>query len=796
MRRSSYRRRGFIVLLLALAAYVTTHFEVATDITAFMPNGGDPKITQLTRYMANSELSRTMVLMIGAQDEHTALAAGRDFEHALRHTPAVRDGLAHLDGGPQEGTEQAIYELYHPRRFGFVGFTKNEVERKLSAKGQERAAADLKTRLSQPMAPLVSRLAPSDPLLTIAHLFERLQSSHGRSLSVSDGRFITPDGKHSVLFLSTRAGAFDSNAQRPLVAGVATAFAQVNVEYDGKLTLEQSATNRIAVHTEQAIKNDIERVTLVSTLCLAIILGGLFRSLRLVALACIPIGCGVLVGLASCLLFYGHVHGITLAFGASLIGVAIDYVVHLYCHHAVAPASDGPRGTLRMIAPALRTGAATTLVGFAALALAGFPGLQEVSLFASTGVLAALVATQLFLPELLPTQIGEVALRSGLVLWLGQALRALQKQRSRLLLLPAAAVVLCALAVPDVHIDDNLLALGQIQGPMADEDQRVRNRVARFDQTRFIVASGSTEEAALQANDRVAIVLQEAQEDGELQSYRNVAAMLPSARRQRTIDATARRALGDGTALLKNFASAGFVPSAFAPFSDGLSEPSPSPLTYQALLDSPMAPAVRSFRFSAGDDVAFVSFLNQVHDPHALTQRLEGLAGVSFVDQGTQMRRTFSDYQERTAWLIAIGLFGVLLLLAVRYRNASKVLAAFGPSLLAAIVTVSALGSWGYGLNLVSLTALLMVVSMGVDYGVFLVDADDSGHGPAALLSIVMAAASTIGGFGLLALSSHPMLASIGITASVGVLSCVILAPTALVLSRPQTWTTGHEEGT
>lgn len=160
------------------------------------------------------------------------------------------------------------------------------------------------------------------------------------------------------------------------------------------------------------------------------------------------------------------------------------------------------------------------------------------------------------------------------------------------------------------------------------------------------------------------------------------------------------------------------------------------------------------------------------------------------------MRRTFSDYQERTAWLIAIGLFGVLLLLAVRYRNASKVLAAFGPSLLAAIVTVSALGSWGYGLNLVSLTALLMVVSMGVDYGVFLVDADDSGHGPAALLSIVMAAASTIGGFGLLALSSHPMLASIGITASVGVLSCVILAPTALVLSRPQTWTTGHEEGT
>jgi len=77
----------------------------------------------------------------------------------------------------------------------------------------------------------------------------------------------------------------------------------------------------------------------------------------------------------------------------------------------------------------------------------------------------------------------------------------------------------------------------------------------------------------------------------------------------------------------------------------------------------------------------------------------------------------------------------------------------------------------------------VMVISRGVHFGVFLVVAGESEHERSvALLSVFLAATTTVLGFGLLALSAHPMLSMIGITATVGMLACLLLAPTTLIL--------------
>jgi predicted exporter len=93
----------------------------------------------------------------------------------------------------------------------------------------------------------------------------------------------------------------------------------------------------------------------------------------------------------------------------------------------------------------------------------------------------------------------------------------------------------------------------------------------------------------------------------------------------------------------------------------------------------------------------------------------------------------------------------------------------------------------GVALNVLSLTALLMVVSMAVDYGVFLVEtAGDRAAMPATLLSLVVACVTTVLGFGLLGLSDHPALSSLGLTAGTGVIAGLISAPSVLVLTRAE----------
>ncbi len=75
-----------------------------------------------------------------------------------------------------------------------------------------------------------------------------------------------------------------------------------------------------------------------------------------------------------------------------------------------------------------------------------------------------------------------------------------------------------------------------------------------------------------------------------------------------------------------------------------------------------------------------------------------------------------------------------------------------------------------------------MVMGMGVDYGVFLVDsAGDREAFGATMLSLLMSCLTTAFVFGTLAFSSQPALQSIGVTTGVGILLSYLLAPVALV---------------
>lgn len=776
---------GASVLVLALlGAYVFTHMSLTTDITLLLPPGEDRELLALTARIADSELARSMVLTLRARDQDEAAAASRELERELRAEASVSAQLDALEGGPSSGSERAVFELYHPRRLGFFADGPEQVAAALSGEALQRAAERLKNQLAQPLSPLISQLAPSDPTLSLVRLFERVQTGHGAALALHEGRFVTRDEPFAVLFLRTRARAFDSNAQAPLLAGIRAAFERVNARFERALQLDQSGANRFAVRMQEAISADMTRVSSLSAAGLGLLMFLLFRSARLLLVAAIPLAAGTLAGMATTLALYGSVHGVTLAFGAALLGVALDYVEHLYCHHAVAPHPAGPGATLRAVGPALITGAATTLVGFLALGGSGFRGLEEVAVFSSAGLIAALITTFSMLPLLLPARTPEVALRARVVRTLGRFFDALRARRGRLWLLPLAAVAFSAVGLLRVHMSRDFM-LGQLDPELLAEDQRVRARVARFDQTRFVLATGHDEERALQANDRVAAVLARAVGGGQLGGYQSVSALLPSAHKQREVAAAVRAQLGDGGALERAFEHAGFRAGAFEPFRELLRQPPAEPVTFAEVAKSPVGQLVRPFRIELGHGIAFVTFLSDVKDPAGLRAELAAVSGARLIDQQAQLRAAYLDYQGRTLQLLGVGTLGVLLLLAARYRNIRKTLAAFLPSVLGSCVTIAALALLGHGIDLVALAALLMVVSMGVDYGVFLVDASGSAEEPTttiALLSVFLAASTTVLGFGLLALSQHPMLRVIGLTAWVGMTACALLAPTTLIL--------------
>ncbi|MEE9385377.1 MAG: MMPL family transporter [Nannocystaceae bacterium] len=784
------QRRTLLVttlLLLGLGWFVWAHFKITTDITHFLPSGDEREEAELSREIANSELSRTMILMVGAPDQAASLLASHEFEAKLRADPEITDELAFLEGGPPPGIDQAVWELYHPRRFSFLAPDATSAAVRIGEVGVREVAARLKAKLALPISPLIGRLAPEDPFLTISGLYERFERARNDGIRVVGDRFVTADGHHTVLFLGTIASAFDAQAQAPLLEAIDQAFDAVNAAALSTLTLQQSGINRFAVRSERAIKRDIARVSLVSMIGLVLLFTLLFRSWMLVALTSMPIGIGMLSGCAACLAAFGQIHSLTLAFGAALIGVCIDYTVHLYCHHALAPDPAGPHRTLARIWPGLLLGAATTVTGFVALGWSSFPGLQEVALFASVGISAALAATRWLLPPLLPRTPRPVHLTAAVARWLESTLTAMRRRRFILWLLLAATVALLSIGIPRARWDDDVTELRRLDPQLVAEDEAVRDLVARFEQRRFVIAVAADDESALQINEQVADQLREAQEVGEIGGYRNVYNLLPSARRQRAVEQVARTADDLIPRMRRALEDEGFHPELFAPFEHALTGRSPPPLTFEDLASSALAPMVRSFRISLGDKVAFLTFLHDIRDAPAVASRLAPIAGAKLLDHGGIMARAYEGYRERIVELLFVGLLAIASILAARYRDLRMTLAALLPALLAAGAAVAVLALVGVPLNVLSLTALLMVLSIGVDYGVFLTEAhiQSENIGPT-LLSLVVACASTVLGFGLLALSDHPALMSLGLTAGVGVLASLMIAPTVLVLTRPR----------
>jgi predicted exporter len=778
-----------LAILVLLLAYVFLNFQVTTDISHFLPDRDDGELARLSREISESELSRTMILAVEAPNTTSALRASREFEAALRDEPRVATAVSFLEGGPAEGLDRALFELYESRRLSFLASDVPTARARISDEGLRSAARELRDELAGPLSPLVSRVAPRDPFLTIPSLFERLERSRASRLRVVEGRFLSEDGRTAILFMGTRESAMDVRAQTPLLEGVSDAFARVASESDTPIRLNQSGLNRFATWAARAIEGDIKRVSIVSSILLCGLLLWLFRSLRFVGLATIPIVFGVLAGCAAVLAIFGRLHGITLAFGASLIGVSIDYVVHLYCHHSVVRPRGGARASLRAIMRPLATGAITTAAGFVALSASTLVGLREVACFAVVGILAAFLATVALVPSFIPGESTDVAARDRLTNWVGDGFRWLGRRRNGLAFAPIVALVFVASVLPGARWNSDLASLNRMDPALIAEDDRVQSKVARFEQMRFIVSIGDSEGEALDTNDEVARRLREAVAADELGEYRSVASLLPGPRLQREVAMVAK---GDPTLpdrLRRIFHEAGYADGAFAPFLESLSDPQPEPMRFADLLASPAGSLIRSFRVRLGERVAFITFLHDVKNADAIDARFANLPPALFLRQSDLFNAAQSAYQRSTIELLGLGLLAVLFLLGLRYREWRRIAVSFLPSVLAAGVTVSVLTLVGRGLDLISLTALLFVVSMGVDYSVFLIDANDERDPKAvaaALTGALLACVSTVGAFGLLAMSDHPVLSNLGLTAAVGIGTSLLLAPTTLVLVRPK----------
>jgi len=733
---------GAVVIAL-LAAFVLARFSITADVTHFLPQGSDVRLAKLSRALATSEIARTMVLLYEGDD-----AADRASGLAERLRDDER--FERVVGGLEPDRLDAITEALFPYRYHLAPPLEGTV--------------DVRARASMPQTLAQRRLFLADPIGGWDRWQLRLADSAGGGLTIDgEGRLVTADGEAAVVFARTAGSPLRFEDAAPAVDALADEDAF------------RTGAHFYAVGAERSIRADVRNISILSVLGIVLLFALAFRSFQALGLAFLPTGVGVLAGLAAVLALWGRVHGLTLAFGASLLGVCVDYPVHLLSHYRATGDSEG---AARHVRAGLLLGAGTTLAGFGGLVFTSFPGIREIAVFSTVGVAAALTTTLLLVPALITPREPEDL---GSLMTLGPRLAA---ARTEVWVLVILAVVACAYTLPRLDWNDTVSALSGMDPGLQAQEARITARIARDDPGRLVVVFAPDVETALPVVEQAVDRLAAAVDAGELTGYRALTGLLPSAATQA---ARAAAVYGHADRWEQVLTDSGMQASAFAPFLDAARGAAPAPLGWAEASTGAAGELLRPHVLETDDGgVILLTWLRGLADSAAVHARLADLGDdVVLFEQAAFLDAIQADYRVRTSRLVLVGLFLVAVVLLLRYRAVRPAFAAFLPAVLAAGTSLAVLALCGVRPHLLHLASTLLVLSIGVDFGVFLVEHRNSDRAFAASLrAITVAAGTTVLSFGALAISSQPALRAIGATAGVGVLLALLFAPAGLVLTR------------
>jgi predicted exporter len=760
--------------LLALAAGLCARATYVADLSAFLPAAPTAEQRVLLAQLKNGATARVLMLGIRGGTAPQRTEASRQLAEALRASgefEAVHNG----DHSADAATGQFLFE----RRY-LLSPSVNAQH--FTVEGLRDGLADTLALLGTPAGATIKPLLWRDPTAEVVHMAEAmLPATAPRS---EDGVWVSRQQARAVLVATTRADGADLDGQERAQALVRSRFAALAAP---GLTLELTGPGVFGVESRSRIKAEVERLASAGTLAMVVLLLVAFGSLKALGIALLPVASGVLAGIVAVSLGFGQVHGMTLGFGTTLIGEAVDYAIY----YLVQARATGHAGWRRDKWPTVRLGLWTSLAGFAALTLSGFAGLAQLGVFSISGLIAAALTTRFVLPLLAPQGSPGLGLRAWLGRLTGRVTVALPRWRGALLAITLAALaVLLWLPSP---WRGTLASLSPVSASALALDASLRADLGAAEAGTLVAIEAPDEASALERAEQAGARLDQLVEQGLLLGYDSPARLLPSPATQ----LARRAALPDAGTLRERLAQAaasGPLPAArMAPFIDDVqAQRQLAPITLDSLKGLPLASAVQAQLTPGRDGAPWTVLLNLQLPPGApsldaarLRQALHGLPDTRVVQIQPELDAIYAHYLGQARWQAGLGAVAVLLLLGWHLRSLRRLWQVLLPLAASVVWVLAALTLSGGALGVLHLVGLLLVVAVGSNYALFFDHLQrQAAPDEDTLASLLIANLTTVASFGLLATAQVPALAAIGQTVAPGALLGLVLS--AAFIPRPR----------
>jgi len=661
----------------------------------------------------------------------------------------------------------------------------------LEQRSIEERLDDIRRQLVSFPDPVTARMFRTDPLGLNQLLIGLIPSPNAdaEGAHMVDGWLWSADGKHLLLAAEPTTTDLDSALSDELVAQVERTVLEARAEEDAEhVEVAHLSRFRAAQDNERMIKSDIGRTLWLSLAGIVLVLLLSFGADRRALLVFIPAVFGGAVAMGMLALVYGRVSPMVVGCGSILLGISVDYGIHVIFLASHTP--GGNQEVLRETARPIFLASMTTSIALMSLLTSALPGHQQLGVFAASGVVAAAACSLVVLPLLLPSAGPITGGKSGatISLWVARMLTVLRRQRW---LVGAAVVVLsivAAFGALRLNVESDLSRYNAMSDA-ALSDRRMITEVwgSPIGKT-SVVLKGSTLNDALTATEKLLHWL-DALPD-QVDTGQSIVALMPSrqtqqANRARWADYWNAERLHDVRQRFERAAELrGFRPATLTEFWSSVSAGTTA-LTFNDLQATPLGRVLQGYvSLGRGEARVLTQFKISEHASfETLSAQLRSVFPTAVAANGPQMMQRLADLTYSELRKMSLLSFALVMAFLLSFSRSVR-----QPLVLVVVLGVTflwALGAYGwFGVPITMMNSLIAIFIFGltVDYSIFLLHAasSTSPHSHVIGSAVLVSSATTILGFGALMLARHPSLSSIGETTVIGV-ACGLAASFVIV---------------
>ena len=776
----------------ALAGYFASRIKLEEDITRILPQ--DKKLDKLQQVFSDSRFADKLVITISQRDTTQAPQPDSLTAFAQALTARINERYAsHIKHFQAQVEDAAVLDLMQVIQQHLPVFLEEKDYQKIDSlimpdRLQQTLENNYHTLIS-PAGLVVKKVIAADPVGMSWLGIKKLQHlQYDEQFELYDGFVMSKDQRNLLLFITPANPANATGKNAALLKGLQ---AEIDTLQKSSAIATASFFGAAAVSAGNAtqLRQDTLLTQGIVVVLLVVLIALFFRKKRAPLLVMLPVVFGALFSLAAIAVVQQSISVIALGAGAVVLGIAVNYSLHVFNHYRHLP---DIREVIRDLATPMTVGSFTTVGGFACLQFVASPILQDVGLFAALSLIGAALFSLIFLPHWIV--LGKQAAHPPVQRynWLDK-LAAYKPEKNKYLVgVIILLTVIFFFTAGKVEFESDMMRMNFMRPELKAAEAKFNQVNAYTAQSIYLVTDGANLEAALQNSERLLPLIHQLQEKGIVKKYAGVNTLLMSHKEQQeriqrwNTYWTPEKKQQLVNYLQQHGPAAGYKAAAFEPFSQWLQQDfTPVP---ESDLQALRAGNLGDFITERKDRVSLVTLLKV--DPAqkaAVYNALGEREHTTVLDKqyvANRLAEVIRNEFNSIAWMTSLLVFFALL---ISYGRIELALITFIPMLISWVWILGIMGMFGIRFNIVNIILSSFIFGLGDDYSIFTMDgllqqyrSGREDNLSSFRTSIFLSAITTILGLGVMIFAQHPSLRSIALISIIGI-GCVVVISQVMI---------------